>query len=304
MNSQNFSGADLDQLRALSARLKSQSGKMREVANSSTFALMAAEWTGGEIDAIRDQWRRNSLPTITRLADSLEQLGSDLDQHVAEQERVSAGDSGGPLGNLIDWIRRSIDKFIVGIIGASPVESPRAPTPGAPEGGGGGDGSQGGAPGEQVAPDAPSNNSSRNASVLNNWRNGVPDGTKIDWDGAHGVQCVDVVRHYLNSYFPGRGVGGGFDYAYQMYDHADPALMERIPPGGTPQVGDIIVIGPNDYSPTAGHVAIVDRVDADGTVHVIQQSGGTLQDQARGVFTGKPSRIEMDALVGYLRPKS
>lgn len=300
MNTQSFSGADLDQLRVLSARLKSQSGKMREVANSSTFALMAAEWSGGEIDAIRDQWRRNSMPTITRLADSLEQLGSDLDQHVAEQERVSGGGGSGGIGGFFEGIRQSIERFMLGLVGplvpGSTADGVRAGNGDSPS-----DSPRQDSPIDEVLPPAPTVDvAARNAQVLQDWRAGVPNGTKVDWDGSYGVQCVDLVRHYMNAHFPGQNLGGGVDHAFQMYDAANPSQFDRVPPGATPQPGDIIVIGKNDYSPDSGHVAIVDRVDANGTIHVVQQSGGA---QDRGVFTGSPSRVEMDALVGYLRPK-
>ncbi|MBU1250724.1 MAG: CHAP domain-containing protein [Actinobacteria bacterium] len=148
MTSANFSGADLDQLRALSARLKAQSGKMREIANSSTFALQAAEWTGGEIDAIRDQWRRNSVPTIMRLAEALDELGSDLDQHMLEQERASGGGASGPWSDFIDMIRRSIDKFIGGIVGPGPggEAGPSGPGPHPREQDTGGDTDEGNSP--------------------------------------------------------------------------------------------------------------------------------------------------------------
>lgn len=303
MSSPSFSGADLDQLRALSARLKSQSGKMREIASSSTFALTTAEWSGAEIDAIRDQWRRSSLPTLTRIADSMEQLGSDLDAHLLEQERVSGGGlsvSGSFSSGVMERLQRSFDGFVAGIVGLSFAHSERR----IDDGQGEADSGRPGEPAEQsesAQKPQSSNDSERNASVLGDWRKTVPDGTRIDWDGAAGIQCVDVVRHYLDAHFPGQSVGGGFNHAYQMYERSDPSLLERIPPGGKPRVGDIIVIGPNTWSPQSGHVAIVDRVDPDGTVHVIQQSGG---DQEKGVFTGKPSKVEMDALIGYLRPRS
>ncbi len=89
-----FSGADVAQLRALSGRINTQSEKLREIAASSTVALMAAEWTGNDIDAVRSNWRRGSLPTIDALASALREMSAELDKHAAEQERVSGGSSG------------------------------------------------------------------------------------------------------------------------------------------------------------------------------------------------------------------
>lgn len=286
MNSQNFSGADLDQLRALSSRLKSQSGKMREVANSSTFALMAAEWTGGEIDAIRDQWRRNSLPTITRLADSLEQLGSDLDQHVAEQERVSAGGSGGPLGNLIDWIRRSIDRFIDGIVGPGQTVPPEA----APTEKGGDSASDPNNGSASPAPAATEDNKGATIGVLHPPSGGrdayvaemgappypVYRGT-LDGLGAYKGECTSWVawrRSQLGlPYNDGGGTGHGGEMASRLGGSSS----------NPPTLGAVV------SNPNEGHVMIIEEIFPDGSFRVSEMNISGVEGSVRDTKVWRPN---------------
>jgi surface antigen len=115
-----FSGADVEQLRALGSRMKVQSAKLREIANSSTFALMAAQWTGNNIDAVRNNWRRQSLPTITGLADALHEMSVQLEKNAADQERVSGGGSPVDIDRWIGEWRHKIEDFLEGIVGVLP----------------------------------------------------------------------------------------------------------------------------------------------------------------------------------------
>ena len=100
-----FSGADVAQLRILSSKFKSQSGKLREIAVSSSTALLVAEWTGNEIDAIRSNWSRKSLPTLNALADALQTMGVDLDRQAADQEGASGARVGSSTSFFDDILR-------------------------------------------------------------------------------------------------------------------------------------------------------------------------------------------------------
>lgn len=117
-----FSGADVTQLRALGARMKVQSSKLREIATSSTVALMAAEWAGNDIDAIRSNWRRSSLPTIDRLADILHDMSVELEGQAHSQEEASggttAGSSGSWLDGIRDWFERTLPRFLTPFLGS------------------------------------------------------------------------------------------------------------------------------------------------------------------------------------------
>lgn len=89
-----FSGADVEQLRALAQRFDLQSSRMREVATSSSITIMTAEWTGAEIDRLRTTWSKTSKPLILLVAGELAQTAVDLRRRATEQERVSAAKTG------------------------------------------------------------------------------------------------------------------------------------------------------------------------------------------------------------------
>lgn len=75
-------------------------------------------------------------------------------------------------------------------------------------------------------------------------------GKSLDYDGAYGAQCVDLIKYYYNLFgYAGYAKGNGCDYA----TNALPSGWSRTK-GATPQTGDIMVWtgGPSGY----GHVAI------------------------------------------------
>ncbi len=75
-------------------------------------------------------------------------------------------------------------------------------------------------------------------------------GKSLDYDGAYGAQCVDLIKYYYNFFgYASYAKGNGCDYATNTL----PPNWSRIK-GATPQTGDIMVWtgGPGDY----GHVAI------------------------------------------------
>lgn len=79
-----------------------------------------------------------------------------------------------------------------------------------------------------------------------NWLWSV-NGKSLDYDGAYGVQCVDLIAYYY-SYLGVKTPGG---YAYQYSSNALPAGWQRTK-GGIPQKGDILVYAGSGN----GHVAI------------------------------------------------
>lgn len=75
-------------------------------------------------------------------------------------------------------------------------------------------------------------------------------GKSLDYDGAYGAQCVDLIKYYYNFFgYASYAHGNGCDYATNSL----PPNWTRIK-GGTPQTGDILVWtgGSSGY----GHVAI------------------------------------------------
>jgi len=135
--------------------------------------------------------------------------------------------------------------------------------------------------------------------ALSTWAPGAV-GRGIDVDKAYGNQCVDVINDYADHLYPGAShsatLGGG--NAMDIYGHANPAYFDKVTPSDGPRPGDIICIGPNQYS-SVGHVAVVERVEG-GQVHVIQQNGS---NPTGTTYRGVVSTVEMGAVQGYLRPK-
>jgi len=134
---------------------------------------------------------------------------------------------------------------------------------------------------------------------FNDWK-AASIGKPIDVDHAYGDQCVDVVNDYANHLFPGvswaQSLGSGHN-ADGVFAAANPQYFDKVSSG--PQPGDIICIGPNQYS-SVGHVAVVESVAANGQLTVIQQNGAN----PTGVtYEGHLSSAEMAAVQGYLRPK-
>jgi len=72
-------------------------------------------------------------------------------------------------------------------------------------------------------------------------------GTSIDYDGAYGAQCVDLILAYYNYLGVSTVSGNGKDYSW----NALPSGWSRVQ-GGAPKKGDILVYTAGTY----GHVAI------------------------------------------------
>lgn len=76
-------------------------------------------------------------------------------------------------------------------------------------------------------------------------------GQAIDYDGAYGAQCVDLILAYYNYLGVPTSSGNGKDYAWNTL----PANWTRVQ-GGTPQRGDILVYSGSSDNGGYGHVAI------------------------------------------------
>jgi len=291
-----FSGADVAQLRQLAARMNAQSGKLDEIVNSSNVALMLAEWTGNDIDAIRNNWRRGSLPTLKNLATALHEASVALERNAKEQERVSGGSAPGWADNIIENIRRTVEGLFGRVLGPLVHGSDGNHTPGGdahPD-----DHREPDVAPPPLAPTVPTQPT--NEQAFRDWRAQHPDGSRLDYNGNGYLQCVELVNGYAEAVFPGHNKSelvGNAASAADMYAAASDQYFEKIP--GPPQPGDIMVIGRNSYSPADGHVSIVESTNP---LRVVQQSGAS-EHQARGTFPSGVSKTEMDALVGYLRPR-
>ena len=124
-------------------------------------------------------------------------------------------------------------------------------------------------------------------------------GTKVDYDGQYGYQCVDLFRQYcadvLNIPHTGAVVGAAELYTKYEALPLEQKYFNRIAYDGTvPQAGDVVI-----FSATAsnayGHVAIV--LSADDKELTVFEQDGFKQDGAH-IGTWKHERI-----LGFLRKR-
>jgi pimeloyl-ACP methyl ester carboxylesterase len=113
-------GADVDQLEALAARFDRQADAYRQIAGSSSTALMVATWTGADIERVRSEWNSSSKPSILRASAELRALALELRRQASQQREASSAKSPGRgaassavhTRDLIDHIDGMGDKLI------------------------------------------------------------------------------------------------------------------------------------------------------------------------------------------------
>lgn len=86
-----FAGADVEELRLLAVRFDRQASRLREIAGSSSAAIMTAQWTGAKIDGVRSEWNRISKPKILSVAAAFAGLATELRRHADQQSETSGG---------------------------------------------------------------------------------------------------------------------------------------------------------------------------------------------------------------------
>lgn len=100
------------------------------------------------------------------------------------------------------------------------------------------------------------------------------------FDGAYGIQCVNLIRAYYSFLGQEPVLGSGYNYV----DNYLPEGWERIDytPGFVPEPGDVMVWAKNQgIARSDGHVAIVLSIVSETQVEIVDQSSGV------------PSKIEV-----------
>lgn len=124
-------------------------------------------------------------------------------------------------------------------------------------------------------------------------------GQRIDYDGAYGYQCVDIIKQYLDDCFGMKP--GAWGHAKAYWENPHPEVLKKfskISKTKTPQAGDIIVYTPTPQN-SFGHIAI-----ALSSSTMLDQNGGGepgATGQARDKITKR--NINFSRVYGYLRPK-
>lgn len=99
MTTTSFSGADVDQLMATAAACTHGAETLVGVANRTTLALCVhLTWHGPDADAMRAQWREETLPAIVSVATRVREAGLHLVREAQQQLDTSAAGTGAAAG--------------------------------------------------------------------------------------------------------------------------------------------------------------------------------------------------------------
>lgn len=145
-----------------------------------------------------------------------------------------------------------------------------------------------GTTGKTTKPTTAGNASSAKFAGVLSWINAT-NGQSVDFDGAYGAQCVDLVAAYNVRFIGGPNIRGNGNQWYGNPEAAGAYI--QVGPGQTPQPGDIACWG-GFYGGGYGHVAIVIS-DAGGSIKTLSQNPGPAS-----ILT-----LSKQGLQGYLRPR-
>lgn len=124
---------------------------------------------------------------------------------------------------------------------------------------------------------------------------GIYVGTKVDFDGHYGAQCVDLFRQYCKDVLQiprTEPVEGAKDIINKYYDM--PITKCYLTKVWSPKTGDIVVFGATQKNPY-GHVAICLAKDGDDLL--LFEQDGFKQDGAKYAWRS------MQGLLGTLRKR-
>jgi len=125
-------------------------------------------------------------------------------------------------------------------------------------------------------------------------------GKAVDYDGAFGVQCVDLAKLYIDKVIGAKPQAIGDAYAY--YEKFNNTYLKKYfnriayKKGEKPQKGDLVVWGKKYNGKSEyGHIAIAAGDATDTTLYTYDTNwGGAEMKKVKHTYTG---------LLGYLRPK-
>lgn len=125
-------------------------------------------------------------------------------------------------------------------------------------------------------------------------------GKKLDWDKAHGGQCVDLFRFYVNEVLKlsqPKGVVGAADF-WTGYD-SDPILKDNFikianTPDGVPQEGDVMIWN-KKAGGGFGHIAVFIKGNSNAFT--------SFDQNWRAINVCEPTEHNYTNVYGWLRPK-
>lgn len=127
-------------------------------------------------------------------------------------------------------------------------------------------------------------------------------GKRVDFDGAYGFQCVDLVKQYI---FEQTGVragswGNAIDFARKPNVQFSILYVRT----STPKQGDIVVFNPIDNlaSHRNGHIGVVDGISG-GSVLTLEQNGSNGSGDGRGGNAIRTRYIATSRVAAYFTIK-
>lgn len=263
-------GANLEDMERL-AQVVQQAVQRLDGEKGEINALMRnASWQGRDADQFLFLWSSVLLGQMTAVVYALNELAMKIRKHLNEQDDASSHEAPktwlDALGYGIARAMRDAEKTVRGeIMRHSAVES---------------------------------------------FLRAYPPGKPVEYNGdarygrGYKYQCVDYVQAYTGHIYglnPKEAVAAtGAGDASTLFSRADPAYFDKISLNDPVKVGDIVCLGGGAY----GHVAVVTKVNDDGSYLVADQDGLAATDAGRSPKIHRLSEWQLRHVQGYLRPKA
>ncbi|MEX2805049.1 CHAP domain-containing protein [Streptococcus sp. H31] len=122
------------------------------------------------------------------------------------------------------------------------------------------------------------------------------EGSGIDYDGAYGMQCVDVAYMWSGHFVDVSLLLHG--NAIDLPASAQSLGYEIVPADKSPRVGDLFV--KTEAGHDFGHTGYIWQVDPDGTIWTVEQNIGDYSN----LYYGTPAQIvhrDLSDMVCYIR---
>lgn len=84
-----FTGMDIDQVRQLSATLKSKAEEIRNIQNQLTNQLQSAQWVGPDRERFLGEWQSQHCSALNGVIQGLESASQTASQNASQQESAS-----------------------------------------------------------------------------------------------------------------------------------------------------------------------------------------------------------------------
>lgn len=263
-------GANLEDMERLAQVVQQSADRLDRETHDINTLVQNSQWQGRDAEQFLLLWSSVLLGQMTAVVYALNELAMKIRKHLNEQDDASSHEAPktwlDALGYGIARAMRDAEKTVRGeIMRHSAVES---------------------------------------------FLRAYPPGKPVEYNGDailgrdYEYQCVDYGQAYTGHIFhlepkEVRAVLGVGD-ASVLFGRANPDYFDKIPSTELVKVGDIVCMGGGKY----GHVAVVTKVNDDGSYLVADQDGLAATDAGRSPKIHRLSEWQLRHVQGYLRPKA